>query len=149
MNSEPLALNRLIESVADGHPLEWDTITANPGSSEERLIKHLRVLVGVAEGHRTAARDETAATGGASPGLDPEHPGAHWGHLLLKEKIGEGAFGSDGDVSVYGRLKLLDAGKVRLREFDGGNFAAAQLVERRADGQLGEVGHGIFQTFVV
>ena len=55
--------------------------------------------------------------------------------------VRERAFRRQGDKGVDGRLKLLDALQIGLRQFDGGDFARAQFGERFGDRQMGEVGH--------
>ena len=92
MSAEPLSLDALLESVADGASIDWAAAEAAADDRQRRLLGHLRLVAGVAEVHRTiAAEDETGA-----PLMDIVTAGQavpRWGHLLLLEKIGEGAFG--------------------------------------------------------
>ncbi len=93
MSADPLRLDTLLESVADGNSLDWAALEAAADESQRRLIRHLRVVAGVAEVHRTMpAIDEARSV----PLLDVMTTGQalpRWGHLVLLEKIGEGAFG--------------------------------------------------------
>jgi serine/threonine protein kinase/Tfp pilus assembly protein PilF len=91
VTGEPLRLDSLIESVADGSPLDWDALQAQADAKEQRLLRHLRLVASVAEVHRTAAKEAVESTGDAAEPRDASH--SRWGDLLLLEKIGEGAFG--------------------------------------------------------
>lgn len=93
MSADPLRLDELLESIADGTPIDWDRLAIPGDAGRERLLGHLRLVAGVAEVHRTITDDgsetETRPTASVAPSGETER----WGHLLLVEKIGEGAFG--------------------------------------------------------
>jgi serine/threonine protein kinase/tetratricopeptide (TPR) repeat protein len=113
MGASPSRFNTLIESVADGDPLDWDALDAAAEGSRQRLLRHLRLVARVAEVHRSAV-------GVASSELSTEvtHAAieaAPWGPFVLLSRVGEGAFGEvyrardpwlDRDVA----LKLLKPG---------------------------------------
>ena len=95
MSAESPRVDALLESVADGATVDWDALEASADPRERRLLRHLRVIAGVAEVHRTMPAEapvppavtplmHTVGVGQALP---------RWGHLLLLEKVGEGAFG--------------------------------------------------------
>ena len=88
-------ITSLVESLADGEPIDWNALDALAGDSELRaLVEHLRVVAGVAEVHRTQL-DEPEG----EPAADPETPvevvddRSRWGHLALVRRLGQGAFG--------------------------------------------------------
>jgi eukaryotic-like serine/threonine-protein kinase len=92
MSAEPLNLEELVQSIADGRPLDWVALELTSDPAERRLLRHLRVVSGVAEVHRTVRLEALAETiGGVA--TEPRLSLSRWGHLLLIEKIGEGAFG--------------------------------------------------------
>ncbi len=116
MSADPLRLDDLFESVADGSPVDWDAVAAAAEPKQQRLLQHLRVVAGVAEVHRSSTVDDGSLTTGAAPVpvRDGDRPMPSWGHMLLLGKVGEGAFGEvyrardswlDRDVA----LKLLKA----------------------------------------
>lgn len=91
-NRDPVPLDQLIASVADGRTIDWDALTEQAGPEAQQALKHLRLLSSVADVHRSAVEDpdETRSVKEFTP-----HGGetTRWGHLELIEKIGEGAFG--------------------------------------------------------
>jgi TolB-like protein/Tfp pilus assembly protein PilF len=94
MSAEPRRLDDLIESIADGSPVDWDALEASGDPGQQRLLGHLRVVARVAEVHRTVVLDETADVVSDWPGRREAGDSLpRWGHLILLEKIGEGAFG--------------------------------------------------------
>jgi eukaryotic-like serine/threonine-protein kinase len=94
MSADPLRLDALLESVADGSDVDWDAAEAAADEGQRRIVRNLRLVASIANVHRTtsdeipeagtAALLHTAPAGRAIP---------RWGHLLLLETIGEGAFG--------------------------------------------------------
>ena len=101
-------LDKLAADIADGKPIDWDEIARLPPDDPRRLLfEELRVVTGIAEQHRSAveeAADLVTTTGGPLdhiPRFDFVRTSAHedsdslgqWGNLLLRRKIGEGAFG--------------------------------------------------------
>jgi tRNA A-37 threonylcarbamoyl transferase component Bud32 len=101
-------LDNLAADIADGKPIVWDEIARLPPDDPRRLLlEELRVVTAIAEQNRSAVdepEDLVTTTGGP---LDHHarvgfvRPSAHedddnlgqWGNLLLRRKIGEGAFG--------------------------------------------------------
>ncbi len=92
MNADPLRLDELLESVADGRPVDWHALAASTDARGQRTLGHLRLVAAVAEVHRTLPIDEPASTYGASVLDEPGAGTRRWGHLGLLEKIGEGTF---------------------------------------------------------
>lgn len=88
-------LTTLVESIADGEPVDWDALGDLAGDSELRaLVDHLRLVADVAELHRTQS-DEPDTEAGApfdNP-ADVDDERARWGHLALVRRLGQGAFG--------------------------------------------------------
>jgi len=95
MGAEPLRLDDVLESVADGAIVDWNALEVSADPRQQRILKHLRVVAGVAEVHRTVLVDETAQTTAASllPFRTADSAVSQWGHLQLLKKVGEGAFG--------------------------------------------------------
>jgi serine/threonine-protein kinase len=86
------ALRQLIESVADGMPLDWEALSAAAANDRARQrLQSLRLVAEVAAVHQS----QTADPAEEPPLLESQiidSPG-RWGHLLLIERIGEGSFG--------------------------------------------------------
>ena len=94
MGAEPLSLDELLQSVADGTEIDWDALDAKASNDhEKRMVRHLRLVAGIADVHRTIPIEEPAIHGSLPQPADSEEAFPRWGHLLLIEKIGEGAFG--------------------------------------------------------
>jgi TolB-like protein/tRNA A-37 threonylcarbamoyl transferase component Bud32 len=95
MSFEPLRLDALLESVADGSDVDWDAAEAAADEDQRRIVRNLRLVARIAEVHRTMP-DRVPDAGAPDP-LLPTVPTPqsipHWGRLLLLETIGEGAFG--------------------------------------------------------
>jgi eukaryotic-like serine/threonine-protein kinase len=94
MGAEPLRLDALLESVADGTDVDWDAADEVATEGERKLLRHLRLVAGIAEVHRTAPLDDlqpAPPTRRFRP--TPGQAIPRWGHLLLLERVGEGAFG--------------------------------------------------------
>lgn len=92
MKAEPAALDALVASVADGTPVDWDE--AQAAATDERArrrLRHLRLIAGIAEVHRTLPDDAPDEPGVSLP--SSKDGLRRWGHLVLLEKIGEGSFG--------------------------------------------------------
>src|SRR3954464_9928453 len=89
----------LIDSVADGHPVDWDA--ANGVATDDdvrRLMDVLRVVAGIADVHRSESdgSSDGRPAGGPAPSdipHDSDGPITSWGHFELVRKIGEGSFG--------------------------------------------------------
>jgi hypothetical protein len=93
-------IERAIEEIADGLPINWSAIESGIQNDEQReYLECLRVLGGIADVHRStdaeqASNEETVARGDPGPeGASAEGAG-QWGRYPLLQKVGEGAFGS-------------------------------------------------------
>ena len=98
MSAERAALATLIDSVADGTPIDWDALDAAASDDDvRRRLRHLRLVARLAAVHGGDVADGPADTAvfeaGTAPNAAPEGAIGRWGHLLLIEKIGEGSFG--------------------------------------------------------
>jgi eukaryotic-like serine/threonine-protein kinase len=130
MSAEQQNLEELVESIADGQPLDWDALDVASDPARRRMLRHLRVVSAVAEVHRTLPPEDLSETVGAVIAANPR-PLSRWGHLVLIEKIGEGAFGEvfrarDPWLDREVALKLLKAGSA------DGNPAQYMIDEARA-----------------
>src|SRR5580765_2079491 len=92
MSAEPLRLDELIESVADGRLVDWDARAAGADPRQQRALNHLRLVASVAALHRTVGTGE-APQEPVTQACLPDSMASTWGHLVLLERIGEGAFG--------------------------------------------------------
>jgi serine/threonine-protein kinase len=93
VNADPISIDALLESVADGRRIDWDAVEASADDQQRRLVRHLRLVANVAEVHRTIPAGEAQGAAWALDAATTGDAGPKWGHLLLLEKIGEGAFG--------------------------------------------------------
>lgn len=92
MSRNPELLS-VAESVADGTPVDWETIETHATADERPVIEQLRILADLAGLHRSLPADPTERP----PLLQAEPPGlpviGNWGHLALLERLGGGSFG--------------------------------------------------------
>jgi Tol biopolymer transport system component len=89
-HSDEAWLIALANDVCDGRRIDWESVvppTATPAS--RKVVAELRRLASVVDAHR--ALGVNAAT--APPPAEPGAPAA-WGHLVLLEIVGQGAFGT-------------------------------------------------------
>ena len=93
MRRKPQLLS-LAESVADGTPVDWETIATYATTDERPVVEQLRVLAELAGLHRTLPAD-----GDEQPELLPAPTAppisaiGQWGQLALLERLGGGSFG--------------------------------------------------------
>jgi hypothetical protein len=93
-------LDRAIEAVADGAPVDWDVLDSQAPDDERELLKCLRILGGIAELHRSTQDDTDPAEqsdprpAGSASEASTEDRSEVWGRYRLIEKIGEGSFGN-------------------------------------------------------
>jgi len=108
MDEDSDFLDKLAESVADGESIDWEKYDKlAPDDVRRRLLEHLRIISEIAEQHRTAV-DDPVAVASTGPEFDGDaHIGrvrareaggaeagiGQWGHLVLRRRIGQGAFG--------------------------------------------------------
>lgn len=79
----------VVEQIADGTPVDWESSLANTPAREE-AVRQLQRLHAVLSGHREVTADARPAT----PSTAPVSPTLFmWGPLEVREKIGEGTFG--------------------------------------------------------
>src|SRR5690242_3226659 len=82
----------LLESVADGAPIDWAALDASAATSTDRSrYRNLRLVARVAQLHRTLELDEPEASV-PSADLTVEDP-ATWGHLSITAPLASGSFG--------------------------------------------------------
>jgi hypothetical protein len=108
MDEDDDSLDKLAADIADGGSIDWEAIAQLPQDDPRRhFLEHLRVVAEIAEHHRSAV-DEPSGQVTTEP--DPDQlarvghvraPAAvvegqsvgRWGHLILRRRIGAGAFG--------------------------------------------------------
>src|SRR5262245_36476634 len=108
---DPDFLDKLAESVADGDSIDWKKLDSlPPDDARRRLLENVRLVAEIAEQHRSPVEDLVADMASTEPATDGRgrigwvrppaiavSPGdddlGRWGHLVLRRKIGEGAFG--------------------------------------------------------
>jgi Protein kinase domain len=108
MDEDDDSLDKLAADIADGGSIDWEAIAQLPQDDPRRhFLEHLRVVAEIAEHHRSAV-DEPSEQVTTEP--DPDQlarvghvraPAAvvegqsvgRWGHLILRRRIGAGAFG--------------------------------------------------------
>ncbi len=95
MKPERIQYEALLESIADGVEIDWETLDSNAVNEQERRrYRHLRLVARVAELHRTIVPESEPASAPRPAGdRAPEPPPAVWGHLIVGERIAGGAFG--------------------------------------------------------
>ena len=108
MDEDDDSLDKLAADIADGGSIDWEAIARLPQDDPRRhFLEHLRVVAEIAEHHRSAD-DEPSEQVTTEP--DPNQPArvghvrapaaavegqsvGRWGHLILRRRIGAGAFG--------------------------------------------------------
>jgi hypothetical protein len=113
-------LDRAIEDIADGKPVDWHLIDAEAKSDADRSwAKALRILHGVANLHRTGEDDSpdesvesSAVTIEDQSGVLPDGTHRQWGRYQLEHKLGEGSFGRvysawDPELERHVAIKIL------------------------------------------
>jgi tetratricopeptide (TPR) repeat protein/TolB-like protein len=86
MRGDEVALAALAESVADGAPIDWQTVEQQ-SPHVKRLARHLRLVDSIAALHRSVPADDAAPIA-REPLVER---GRRWGRLVLLETIGSGA----------------------------------------------------------
>ena len=100
MRAEHKGLADLAASVADGTPVDWNAVRLSTSPTDQRLVRHLRLVESIASLHRSLshAPDDGDDYGIAdasqrqqdSAALPTPSSGPHWGRLTLLERIGQG-----------------------------------------------------------
>jgi len=92
MRPEPVAIQDLIESLADGTPVDWAGLEAGAKNDQERrTFRNLRLVARVADLHRTLSVSDDVSETTLAPEL-PDAPHV-WGHLQVGEQLARGNFG--------------------------------------------------------
>ena len=108
MDEDDDSLDKLAADIADGGSIDWEAIAQLPQDDPRRhFLEHLRVVAEIAEHHRSAV-DEPSEQVTTEPDPDQLARVGHvrapatveegqsvgrWGHLILRRRIGAGAFG--------------------------------------------------------
>jgi Tol biopolymer transport system component len=89
-NPEEAWLIALANDVCDGRRIDWEgVVPSSATASSRKVVAELRRLSSVVDAHRALGEE------GAPPPDTPETAApAAWGHLVLLESVGEGAFGT-------------------------------------------------------
>ena len=102
-------IDRAIEAVADGAPVDWDLLDSQAPDDERELLKCLRILDGISELHRSTQDDEDPAEDSleepppkqsiarpavTGPVAMTDDRSDWWGRYRLIERVGEGSFGN-------------------------------------------------------
>ena len=83
MDGEQL-LDRLAGAVLDSEDVDWADAESSADETEQRFVRHLRLVASVGQLHRRLQPLAPSAQG---------FTGQQWGHLRLIERIGHGTFG--------------------------------------------------------
>jgi serine/threonine-protein kinase len=122
MSPEAFNYDALLESLADGAPLDWAALDAAATTSDQkRRYGNLRLVARVAELHRTLVLEDQGIASTVSPSpdrviADPQT----WGHLAVRGRLATGSFGQvfrahDPQLNREVALKLLRGGITTIR----------------------------------
>ena len=123
------------EQIADGVAVDWDALFARVQTTEEReQLEGLRLLEDIARLAGEADPDETPLAGDAldddEAEVQPDGSFGKWGKYRLRERVGEGSFGSV-YRAVDPQLDLEVAIKILHERVDDPRTREALLVEGR------------------
>lgn len=105
----------LAEAISDGRDVDWaDTESATEDLDERALVKHLRLVAGVASVHRS---DQPEPATDGTP--------TFWGSLSITERVGVGSFGA---VYKAWDPRLARDVALKLLHREASEEAAAQLL---------------------
>src|SRR5262245_28740491 len=74
MNADALRLDSIIESIADGNPIDWAAISDEAVGEEQRALKHLHLVAGVAAVHRAIVSEMSESTSLSNALLNEARP---------------------------------------------------------------------------
>ncbi len=106
------SLLSIAESVADGRPVDWDTVEAAIAPAERAVVRQLRIVASLSELHRSLP-EALPPPSHRMPSL-PVPAMGEWGSLTILERLGGGAFADvfrawDSELEREVALKLLRA----------------------------------------
>ena len=113
MKPERASFDRLLESLADGAPVDWAAVTEKAGTdAERRRCRNLRLVARIAELHRTIALEDDGVGVTAPASTESAAPPEAWGHLRIVKRLAVGTFGElylahDPELDRDVALKLL------------------------------------------
>ncbi len=112
MDDEDRPLDEFAGAVLDGQAVDWAVAEASAAGTDREALQQLKVLAGIAELHRSLARDPLVSDSCTIP----EEKLEHWGRLEILERIGRGSFGEvyrarDPKLDREVAVKLLHGGK--------------------------------------
>ena len=125
MNPAPERFLDVATSVSDGAPLDWSVLgTTADLADDPALLRELELIARIASAHRSVARDAMA----------PTDEGRRWGHLLIRETLGAGSFGTvyrahDPHLQRDVALKIYNAATLPGERLTG-FFAEGRLLAR-------------------
>ena len=100
MSDDQTDLDTLASAVSDGKPVNWDAEASQVSDDLAQDIRQLRIIAGIADLHRQIVGPSQAETVEASIAQrvltyapTPPADGPRFGPLVIKKKLGSGAFG--------------------------------------------------------
>jgi len=124
-------LQSVADSIADGLPVDWQTVEAQVDGQPLRLLKQLRILSDLATLHRTLPTSSSGTTPALAARSKPATVIGKWGHLELIERLGGGASSEvyrawDPQLECEVALKLL-----RVDDWSGDPWSSRLVREGR------------------
>jgi serine/threonine-protein kinase len=117
----PEAFLDVATSISDGSSVDWSVLGASADLAEDpALLRQLELIARITAAHRDAAREEENRT-------DRQR----WGHLLIKEQLGAGSFGT-----VYRAHDPRLERDVALKIYSAGTLPDSSLAALFAEGRL-------------
>jgi len=124
-------LQSVADSIADGLPVDWQTVEAQVDGQPLRLLKQLQILSNLATLHRTLPTVSSGTTAALTARAKPATIIGKWGHLELIERLGGGASSEvyrawDPQLECEVALKLL-----RVDDWSGDPWSSRLVREGR------------------